>query len=298
MKKYLVLILLLICFTLAASAKETVIYQNDFSSSDLSAFAVTGSVEVKNGMLRATDKGTNGAAALVSYTLPEKYMGCDYVVEADYIGTASIGGVTIGATSASLKSEPAFFSGYALSTTKAGKTQFDCFGESGAVIRLCPGTNSIPEEAVHLYARVQRGVLTVRATSLDGKTLYQEFRYELGDSDSDIYDTFTSTTGLYHYYANNGGFDSFKVTVLEDDVLPAMSGTVTMGGVSFASSGLAVQNEAVSGNGAMLSSKAESGNYRVVCSVAAKGNTRLYFGMTDEKNGYAFDRIARLCARL
>ena len=289
MKKVLGIVLLFLCLTFTVSAKETVIYQNDFSSSDLSAFAITGSVEVKDGMLRATDKGSVGAAALVSYTLPEQYSGYDYIVEADYVGTTSVGGVTIGATSDSLKSQPSFFSGYALSTTKAGKTQFDCFNESGAIVRLCPGTNSIPEDKVHLYARVQRGVLTVRATSLDGKTLYQEFRYELGDSGSDIYDTFTSTTGLYHYYGNKGGFDNFKVTVLEDDVLPVMSNTASMGGVSFASSTLTVQNGAVSGNGAMLSAEAQSGNYRVVCSVAAKGNTRLYFGMTDEKNGYAFE---------
>lgn len=289
MKKYAVLLLLFLCFTLVASAKETVIYENDFSSTDLSAFTVTGSVEVKNGLLRATDKGTSGAAALVSYTLPKQYQGKDYIVEADYIGATTIGGVTVGATGDSLNGVPSFFSGYAISTTKAGKTDFNCFALDGSAIRLCPGTNSVPEDKVHLYARAHKGVLTVRATSLDGKTLYQEFRYELGDSTSDIYDTFTSTMGLYQYYGNNGGFDNFKVTILEDDVLPAMNSTVTLGGVTFASSGLTAQGEAVSGSGAMLSKDAQSGNYRIVCSVAAKGNTRLYFGMKDAKNGYAFE---------
>ncbi|MBQ5390212.1 MAG: family 43 glycosylhydrolase [Clostridia bacterium] len=273
---------------LNASAKETVIYENDFSSADLSAFRMYGKMVVKNGMLRA-GKG-DGPSTYVAYTFPEEYRGKDYIFEVDYLGCNNMGGLLIGATSDDLTREPAYFSGYTLTTNMEGtKVSFAYFSETGWGGTLCPGSNMIPQRDFHLWARVQRGVLTLRATSLDGKTLYQEFRYELGDHENDIYDTFTSTVGIRQYYADPGNFDNMKITILEDDELPQMRDTISFGGERFTASGVSFDGETVSGSGALLSKNAQNGNYRIRVSAAAKGRTRLYFGMTDAKNGYAFE---------
>ena len=287
MKKILLALLLLACLSLTVSAKETVIYENDFSSSDLSDFKMYGSMKVSDGALKAIG---NGTSAYIAYTFPEKYQGMDYIVEVDYLGCSNMGGLLIGATSDSLTKVPSYFSGYTATTSNSGeKVYIAYFSESGWGGNFAPGTNLITDDDFHLSVRVYKGAMTFRATSLDGKTLFQEFRYEPGDHENDIYDTFTSTVGLRQYYSDAGRFDNFKVTIIEDDELPKMSDTLTLSGTSFKASGLTVKDGIVSGNGAMLSQNALSGDYRVSVSVANKDISRLYFGMTDEKNGYAFE---------
>ena len=121
MRKLISLVLLLVCFAISVSAKETVVYQNDFSSSNLSDFTVIGSAEVKDGLLKATATGTNGKTAFVSYNMPAQYNGKDFIVEADYVGVkttgGSIGGITVGGAGASGATNS--FLGYAIATTKA-----------------------------------------------------------------------------------------------------------------------------------------------------------------------------------
>ncbi len=287
MKKVLLLLLALVCLTLAVSAKETVIYENDFSNSDLSAFKMHGTMQVTDGALKAI--GT-GASAYVSYDLPEKYQGMDYIVEVDYLDVNNMGGLLVGATSDKLTQMPSYFSGYTCTVGSNGdKTYIAYFSQTGWGGNFAPSTNVLTTNDIHLWARVYKGALTFRVYTLDQKTLIQEFRYEPGDHENDIYDTLTSTVGLRQYYADAGRFDNFKVTVLEDDALPSMNTSLSVGNTAFKASGLAVKDGVVSGNGAMLSDKALTGEYRVNMALASKGTSRLYFGMTDTKNGYVFE---------
>lgn len=291
MKKYvfsLLTALTFFCLLISAAAKETIIYENDFSSADLSAFEMYGGMAVGDGALKAV-RGS-GPSAYVAYTFPEAYQGKDYIVEVDYLGASNMGGLLIGATSDKLTKAPAYFSGYTCTTDMQGdQTSIAYFSETGWGGTFAPGTNKIPVKDFHLWVRVEKGVMTFRTTSLDGGTLYQAFRYEIGDHDNDIYDTFTSTIGIRQYYADAGRFDNLKITILEDDELPQMTKSVNFGGISFKASGISVSGNTVSGSGAMLSAETQSDDYRATFSVAAKGRTRLYFGMTDEKNGYAFE---------
>lgn len=287
MKRFLFALLVFACFTFTVSAKETVIYENDFSSSDLSDFTMRGTMQVSDGGVKAVGSGTS---AYIAYEFPKQYKGMDYIVEVDYLGRSNMGGLLIGATSDSLTKEPAYFSGYTATANNSGeKIYIAYFSETGWGGSFAPGTNKIKDTDVHLSVRVYKGAMTFRATSLDGKTLFQEIRYEPGDHENDIYDTFTSTVGLRQYYADAGRFDNFKVTVIEDDELPKMTESLTFGGTAFKASGITVNGAVASGNGAMLSEKALAGNYRVSFSVANKNTSRLYFGMSDEKNGYAFE---------
>ena len=59
MKKLLFVLLVLMCLTLTVSAKETVIYENDFSSSDLSDFKMNGTMKAENGYLKAVGSGSS-----------------------------------------------------------------------------------------------------------------------------------------------------------------------------------------------------------------------------------------------
>ncbi|MBQ6893009.1 MAG: hypothetical protein IJN48_02280, partial [Clostridia bacterium] len=286
MKKVLLALLLLMCLSISVAAKETVIYENDFSKESLSDFKMRGTMSVTNGTLKAVGSGTS---AFISYDIPEKYSNIDYIVEVDYLGHDGMGGLLIGATSDKLTKVPSYFSGYTATTNATGeKTYIAYFSETGWGGNFAPGTNRIPVEDIHLWVYVEReGVMTFRTTSLDGKTLFQEFRYELGDHEKDIYDTFTSTVGLRQYYADAGCFDNFKVTIVEDDVLPSMNTSVTLGDTAFKANGITAKDGVVSGNGVMLSDKALSGNYQISFSLANKNVSRVYFGMSDAKNGYA-----------
>lgn len=287
MKKLLLALLILICLTITVSAKETVIYENDFSSGNLSAFTMRGTMQITNGGVKAIGSGTS---AFIAYDLPKQYQGMDYIVEVDYLDVNSMGGLLIGATSDTLTKTPAYFSGYTCTISgKADNAYIAYFSETGWGGNFAPATNPIHTNNLHLWARVYKGALTFRIYTLDQKTLIQEFRYEPGDHEDDIYDTLTSTVGLRQYYADAGRFDNFKVTVLEEDVLPSLNTTVTLDNTAFKANGITVTNGVANGKGAMLSEKALTGEYRVSLAIASEGISRLYFGMTDTKNGYAFE---------
>ena len=286
MKKIFVTLLILACLCMTAFAKETVIYENDFSNSSLSDFTMKGTMKAEDGTLKAVG---SGSSAYIAYDLPVQYQGMDYRVEVDYYGSNNMGGLLIGATSDKLSQEPTYFSGYTATTNSSGeKVYIAYFSETGWGGNFAPGTNNITVDDFHMSVMVYKGAMTFRATTLDGK-LIQEFRYEPGDHENDIYDTFTSTVGIRQYYADAGYFDNFKVTVIEDDVIPSLSTSVKLGDTAFKANGLKVKDGVVSGNGAMLSEKALSGDYRIEYSVANKNVSRFYFGMRDTKNGYALE---------
>lgn len=286
MRKLLALLFAAAILAIGISAAETVIYENDFSSEDLSAFRMYGTMQVVDGALKAVGTGTS---AYVAYELPDEHKGKDYIVEVDYLDCNKMGGILIGATSDKLTNDPAYFSGYTATTNGNGNTvYFAYFSETGWGGTFAPSTNPFPS-SFHMSVMVYKGAATLRITSLDGATLYQEIRYEPGDHEKDIYETFTSTTGLRQYYADAGRFDNFKVTILEDDTLPAMKDTVTFGNNSFKANGITVSDGVASGNGAMLSEKALTGEYRISASLANENISRVYFGMSDEKNGYTLE---------
>ncbi|MBQ1212937.1 MAG: family 43 glycosylhydrolase [Clostridia bacterium] len=267
---------------------DVVVYENDFSSADLSGLTVKGNMTVQNGALKAI--GSSAGYAYVTYTLPAEYHGMDYVVEADLIGHTGEGGLLIGATSSKLTSAPSFFSGYFCTTSTNGKTSYIAyFNTAGATDSFAPGTITLPAGDLHLSATVYNGAVTFRVLSLDQKTLYHEFRYEPGDHESDIYNTFTNTLGICQSYLDGGRLDNFKVTVLVNDVIPALDGNVSVNGTEFSSAGLTVKDGVISGSGAMLSSDALHGSYKLKISVASKGISRVYFGMQDKNNGYAVE---------
>lgn len=275
--------------TAATGATPCVIYENDFSNESLSDFRLYGTMKGKDGGLKAVGSGTSAYAA---YTIPEQYREMDYIVEADYLGCTSMGGLLIGATGPSLTRTPAYFSGYTCTTNgKGDKTVIAYFSETGWGGTFAPGTVTLPTRDFHMWVWVQREekTMTFRTTSLDGKTLYQSFRYELGDHETDIYDTFTSTVGIRQYYNDAGHFDNFRVSVLGSDRLPEMKDRLTLGGVGFLASGISSDGTGASGIGAMLSETALTGDYRVSFSAATEGISRLYFGMKDAENGYALE---------
>ena len=275
-------------FGLSVCGKETVLYKNDFSSADLSAFTQKGGFTVKDGKLYTTSG--SGPSAFLSYTFPASVQGKDYRVDVDYLGHTGMGGILIGATGKKLTASPSYFSGYTCTTTTNGQyTYIAYFNETGWGGSFAPGTNKIEFSDIHLSVTVQKGVMTFRTTSLDRKTEIQTFRYEIGDHENDLYDTFLSTVGLRKYYNDSGCFDNFVITLLEDDELPIMTEHLKFGDTVFSSSGLTTDGELLTGNGAALFESTLSGNYRLTCDVASHDITRLYFGMKDEKNGYAFE---------
>lgn len=275
--------------TAATGATPRVIYENDFSNESLADFRLYGTMKGRDGGLKAVGSGTSAYAA---YTIPEQYAGLDYIVEADYLGCTSMGGLLIGATGPSLTRTPSYFSGYTCTTTGKGeKTTIAYFSETGWGGAFAPGTVPLPTRDFHLWVWVQRAekTMTFRTTSLDGKILYQSFRYELGDHENDIYDAFTSTVGIRQYYNDAGRFDNFRVSVLSSDRLSGTGERVSLCGVPFLSSGLSSDGSAAEGYGSMLSEAEQTGDFRVSFSATGKGIARFYFGMKDADNGYAFE---------
>ena len=271
-----------------ALQNDFVLYETDFSDGDLSAFEMRGSMKEVNGALRAIGVATS--SAMITYKLPDEFKGSDYLVEVDCTGFDNMGGILIGATKANLSKVPEVFSGYVCTTAANGKTtQIMYFDYEGLGSYFAPASTPVPDGKCHMSVKVYKGALTYRITSLDGKTLYQEFRYEPGDHANDIYNTLTSTTGLYMSCANGGSFDNFKVTIIRDDVIPTLDETVKLGDTQFKSVGVDVADGIASGNGAMLSETEFKGDYRIKLSIANKNISRFYFGMDDAKNGYAIE---------
>lgn len=143
-------------FCLSICGLETVLYENDFSSADLSAFAQRGGFTVKDGKLYTTSG--SGPSAFLSYTFPASAQGKDYRVDVDYIGHTGMGGILIGATGKKLTAVPAYFSGYTCTTTTDGQhTYIAYFNETGWGGNFAPGTNKIEFSDIHLSVTVEGG---------------------------------------------------------------------------------------------------------------------------------------------
>ena len=281
MRKLFALVFAVIVLAIGVSAAEIVVYENDFSTSDISDLRMHGTMRVVDGGLKAIG---SGASAYVAYELPKEYEGMDYRVDVDIINNTAMAGVLVGATSDALKNEPSYFSGYVATTSGGGKVYHAYFSETGWGGTFAPNSDPIPKD-IHLSVTVYKGASTLRVTSLNGGEFIYESRYEPGDGEGDIYTTFTSETGLRQYYSDEGYLDNFKVTVLVDDKLPAMDTSVTLGNTEFKASGITVRDGVATGNGAMLSANALTGEYRITASLASENVSRVYFGMQDEKNG-------------
>ena len=70
-----------------SSTKETVIFENDFTSPDLSACKIHGGLKAENGRLCTTSGA--GATAFLTYTFPKEYGDCGYRAVVDVYGHKS-----------------------------------------------------------------------------------------------------------------------------------------------------------------------------------------------------------------
>ena len=291
MKKALVILFIAICLTFAAFAKETVVYENDFSKNDLSGLTVFDNMTVVDGHLKAVKGDSRRPSAYIAYTLPEEHTGKAYIAEVDYINHGELGAMLVGASMKGGNSAY-FFSGFSCTVDGSGKSPYIGYFTAAGIENKFENSvvdfSNTPD--LHYKVKVQYGVLTFSIYKLgEDKPMYvsrYDVKTEINESE---YSDFTSTVGIRQLYNDKGYFDNFKVSVIEDDVLPAMSKSITLGNTEFLSSGITADGDTVKGSGALLSKNALSGNYRASVDLSAKGVSRVYFGMTDEKNGYAFE---------
>ncbi len=290
MKKILFVLLAMLCLTLAVTAKEIVIYENDFSSTDLSDFKLRGDMEVVNGALKAVKRTATGPSAYASYTFPKEHRGKAYIIDVDIIGHTGTAGLLIGATSSTYTETPSYFSGYACTLGESGKEVFyGIFNETGWGNTLAPSTVTFEGLDLHFKVKVQFGVMTFSVYKLGEDAPLYVSRYDMGSHDDDAYDAFASVAGMRQYYTDGGCFDNFKVTVIEDDIIPAGGTDRQIGDLNYYVNGVTITDDGISGSGSILSRAQISGNYNYSFDLAAKNVSRLYFGMTDRKNGYAFE---------
>ncbi|MBQ7660972.1 MAG: family 43 glycosylhydrolase [Clostridia bacterium] len=271
------------------SAKETVILSDDFSVNSLNNYTLKGDWNIANGKLNL---GSGTGSGFLFYDFPAQYKGCNYKVEVDFLGHTSTGGILVGAGAPSLTAVPEDFYGFNGFIGNNGKKgALGCYNASGAWGgNIIVGDDIITASDLHLSMEVYDNELTYRITSLDGKTLYYGVNYTLGTANRDIYNFFDGKIGLRKFYTDKGAFDNFKVTVYGDEQLPALNKKLELNGVAFsASDGLRLENGSVSGSGSMLTETAMADNFKAALTLTPENNTRLLFGMTDEKNGYAFE---------
>ncbi len=274
-----------------SALNNVVLIDNDFSSTDLSAFKLKGNWSVKNGALYT---GNGSGSAYLVYDIPEQYKGMNYQVDVDFIGHTSTGGILIGAEGKGLSSNPTAFLGFDCFIGPDGRqAALGCYNAKGGWGgNVVVSDSLVTKKDIHLTVRVVGDNLTYTVTSLDGKTKYFSISYDLGTNNTatadDIYTSFGKTIGLRKFYSDSGYFDNFKFTVFVDDVLPEMNESIGFCGVDFQASGLKNDGDAVSGVGAMLSAEKLDADFAASVLLKPAGVSKLFFGMKDEKNGYAF----------
>ncbi len=274
---------------ISVTSKETVILEDDFSKDTLGQYKGKGNWNVSDGKLSL---GEGSGDAYLIYEFPEQYKGCNYKVEVDFIGHTSTGGIMVGGSASSLSAVPADFYGFDCFIGNNGKKgALGCYNASGTWGgNIIVGDEIVTASDLHLSVEVYDNELTYRITSLDGKTHYYGVNYALGTSSRDVYSSFDSIIGLRKFYTDKGYFDNLKITVYGDEQLPAMDKKIELGGFAFQSSdGLKQENGTVSGSGAMLTETTMADNFKAELTLTPENNTKLLFGMTDEKNGYAFE---------
>ena len=290
MRKFIFLAIAILIFllTLSAGAKEVVVYENDFSSETLSDFNLNGNWKVENGKLVST---YGSGSAFLTYTIPEIYVGCDYKIDVDFLAHTSTGGIEIGATCNSLSAVPELFFGFSCFTGNAGnKAALGYYDENGSWKgNISVSDANIPLGDLHLSVYVSGKMLIYTVSSLDKKEIFYGIEYTLEQvPENDIYSAFSNVVGLRKFYKDEGAFDNFRITCYTHDVLPDLSEKVEFNGVSFVSSGLTKQDSGVNGNGVMLTENNIEANFTVSVMLSPENASKFLFGMTDEKNGYAF----------
>ena len=280
---------LLLCF--AASAKEVVIYENSFDgASALSDFTVRGNWSVKNGAANlAAGKSSSGC---LTYKMPQKYRGKKYKLEVDYLGQSGMGGLLIGADGEGLSSTPSYFFGYTASVAASGtKGMFAYFNEEGGWgDTLRTGLDPFDEKDVRLTAVVdpaKREILFTIKPQGGSRELFA-MTYCLQTTENEmIYTSFSDTVGLRRAYTAKGSFDNFRVSVYEDDVMPAMGGSVTLSGLAFAASADAAVTDGTLTAGTVLSAADFGSAADFAADIRCERRMLFYFGMRDAKNGFA-----------
>ena len=281
-----------LCAVLAVSvqAKETEIYFNDFSdSSSLSDFTLNGNWAIGNGGLTA---GSGSGSAYLTYTLPNEYTGKNFRVEVDFLGHTSTGGILIGGIGGPSVRPKTFFGYDFFISADAQKGAMGCYDATGAWGgNITVGLASIRRGAdLHLSVTVRGKELTYLVTSLDGTVQYFGMTYDIGTSSKDIYSAIGNQIGLRKFYNDAGTFDNFRVTVLEDDVLPELSQSASFAGMAVQYGGsLEILETEVRGTGALLSADVFAEDFAVECELEAVGATRFVFGATDMRNYFVFE---------
>lgn len=279
----------LLCF--AASAKEVVIYENSFDgASALSDFTVRGNWSVKNGTANlAAGKSSSGC---LTYKIPQKYRGKKYKLEVDYLGQSGMGGLLIGADGEGLSPTPSYFFGYTASVAASGtKGMFAYFNEKGGWgDTLRTGLDTFDEKDVRLTAVVDPAKREILFTikPQDGSRELFAMTYCLQTTENEmIYTSFSDTVGLRRAYTAKGSFDNFRVSVYEDDVMPAMGGSVTLSGLAFAASADAAVSDGTLTAGTVLSAADFGSAADFAADIRCERRMLFYFGMRDAKNGFA-----------
>lgn len=279
----------LLCF--AASAKEVVIYENSFDgASALSDFTVRGNWSVKNGAANlAAGKSSSGC---LTYKIPQKYRGKKYKLEVDYLGQSGMGGLLIGADGEGLSPTPSYFFGYTASVAASGtKGMFAYFNEKGGWgDTLRTGLDTFDEKDVRLTAVVDPAKREILFTikPQDGSRELFAMTYCLQTTENEmIYTSFSDTVGLRRAYTAKGSFDNFRVSVYEDDVMPAPGGSVTLSGLAFAASADAAVTDGMLTAGTVLSAADFGSAADFAADIRCERRVLFYFGMRDAKNGFA-----------
>ena len=282
-------IIVSLVLVLSVCAKETVIYENDFSETSLEDFTTDAPFAVSDGVLTL---GSGSGSAYISYTVPDEYIGKDMRIEVDFLDHTSTGGITIGATGDDLAETASEFFGYeGFVGTDGTKGAFGCYDQSGAWSGLVAvGQENIDISDIHLTVEVQGNTLTYTVTSLDGAIKYFGIEYTVGTSSLDVYSALSGTFGLRKFYSDKGSFDNFKVTVIEDDEMPTTSKILTFNDISFeASKDVYVVSKVLRGSGAAFTWNIQNADFKADMTVVLSGKTRVFFGMDNLGNGYAFE---------
>ena len=289
---YLVLIAILSSvLLLSVCAKETVVYENDFSNTSLADFTLNGNWVVSNGTL-VLENGSGTGNAFITYALDPEYVGKNLRVEVDFLQHTSTGGICIGATADSLDSAGKPFLGYDGFVGAAGtKGAFGCYDADGVWAgNVGVGQETINVADLHLCAEIYGDTILFTITSLDGSNKYFGIEYTIGQSSLDVYDSFSGIIGLRKFYSDKGTFDNFKITLIEEDKVPTLGKRLTVDDILFLSSGsLFYSQNKLIGTGLAMSFSAFEEDFKADITLKPFGKTRFLFGMDNSGNGYAFE---------
>lgn len=281
-------VILLAAVASVSAVERNIIYENDFSSQHaLDGLDLHGDWRVCDGVLR-TDAGSG--SAVLMYTLPGNCVGKDFRVEVDFLGHTSTGGILIGGDGQSLSASPAVFFGYDCFIGSNGKkAALGCYAANGAWSgNINVGFDTIDTGDLHLSVTVRGDNLTYLVTSLDGETRYYGVSYTVGTSARDVYSTFGGKVGLRKFYSDDGCFDNFRVTLIEEESLPPLDRTLALGDMTFAASaGVTASGDRLFGTGTALTNEALSDDFDLTCTAEITGASRFYFGMNGD-DGYCF----------